>query len=287
MEFTQQSQTTETGNTAASKTLENKLYLNRWFRLLMIPGVVTVICAYANFFGYTYLKGRLNAAGFSANYIDLNINEAIFSASLGALHVFSLIAEQYAEYAYWFWGMIIATSVVLILAHESKRFKITHVINKRFFRYVADFMMWLISGYVIFIAMIALLLLMIFGYALGQHQMKGVIKGDVCKPLQESDFGNNPILRSCTKTRLANGKDLSGYTIFEDANYRYFLTNKGAYQINPQQEIVAANCFYRKIEPLDTTPIEFTCSAICESFCQSPLTTPSTAPTEAQEQPKG
>ncbi len=285
MEFTHESQAMQTENTPTSKPLKRKLFTNHWLRLLMIPGVVTVFCAYANFFGYTYLKGKLNAAGFSANYIDLNINEAIYNATLGALHVFSLIAEYFSEYALWLFGMIFAATIITtIFVHGSKKIHVINIINKHFFSNIADFMMWLISGYVIFIAMIALLLLMIFGYALGQHHMTKVIEGDICKPLQNSDFSNKLMVRSCTQTPLADGKYLSGRTIFEDESYRYFLTNQGAYQINAQQEIVAANCFYKKTEPLNLPPIKSICSAICEPFCQAPLATPSTTTSRVEAQ---
>lgn len=265
MEDFQKSQGLEKKIENVEKTREEKLYSNRAVRFLMVPGIATIICAYANFFGYTYLKGKLNEAGFAANYIDLNVNETIFSATLGVLHLFALLGECYIGYIYWIWGVLISVAAGLMLAGSIKKLNILRGASN----YVVEFMKRAFSGYVFFTVLIVFLLLMVLGYSLGQNQMSGVIKSNVCRQLENGDFNNKSIVRGCTKTQLADGNHLSGVTIFEDSNYRYFLTNKGSYQINSEREIVASNCFYRETDLLNAKPTEFICAARCESFCQS------------------
>jgi hypothetical protein len=220
--------------TAESNGKENNKIENiKLYRLLMVPGIFATLSAYISFFGYTFLKGKLNVAGFSANYVELSVYETIFNAVLGFLHLLKVVGNAVSV------GDD-ATDVIIVVAIVAVGVLIirnTAVIRLKLFNEIA-----LIFSFAFGMALFLLILLL--GYISGIHYMEERIDEGFCKPIVKEYFTNQKIIRGCTKIELNDGGSLSGLTLYEDTNYRFFITNSGSYQINPNQEVVSFNCFH-------------------------------------------
>lgn len=255
--------------------------------------VFAAITTYTHFFGFSFVKGKLQAAGFYSSDISLDVNETLHEAAAATQMGLYSIAKHF------FSDEVLQTAIVLavslpcayliivglpILESVKGIEKVNGVvqglksklrggfigfIKKSLISAILSFTGFILP-YLVAMAVVTLISLLWLGMSLGQNlgetYTQNLIEKKVCKPFSEA---KTDIFRGCMAMQLADGSVLSGRILHQEKSKLFFLTNNGTYQINDKLEVQYSSCIHR-VKEAEGPPSEIVtgCMARCEPSCQ-------------------
>ena len=248
---------------------------------------------YTHFFGFSFVKGKLQAAGFYSSDISLDVNETLHEAAAATQMGLYSIAKHFFSDENLQTAIVLAISLpvaylILIGLLHPEKFKgidkvkgVVQKIKSKFCnKYIGAIKRTLISAmlavigfilpYFVAMAMVTLISILWLGMSMGQNlgetYTKGLIEEKVCKLFSEAKAD---ILQECMVMQLADGSVLSGRILHQEQAKLFFLTNNGSYQINDKLEVQYSSCIHRvKEEKKLPSEIVTGCMARCEPSCQ-------------------
>lgn len=237
-----------------------------WFvRKSLIPMklVVVLVTAWAPFFGYGYLKGKLEGAGFSEVYIDPSVYQVVMAFFEGVTPALISLLQQFEVFIYIATGVsVLVASYIVYLAHNHSNPGETSdsdvksrggYVHSRFFSWyeknirelntngalnLKSFWFWSVTvvGLLFSLILIPLFLLLVVlylwligvgGYVAGQESGDSIISNDLC-------FERND--GSCV-TVFMDGKEYEADRLYSDKAFDYYLTCDGVYQVSVSGKI--------------------------------------------------
>jgi hypothetical protein len=282
----------ETGKSQSSEKPAVKE--KRSFHLMIKWSVVLAfITTYTHFFGFSFVKGKLQAAGFYSSDISLDVNETLHEAAAATYKGLDSIAKSFFSYETFQTAIFLAVmlpSVFLFviglryLEKTSRIEKASNVvqsvkakIKNKYVKVVKNTLVTtmlaavgLMLPYLSVMLIVTVISIAWLGMSLGQNlgeaYTKDLIEKKVCKPLSEAKAD---IVRSCMAIQLADGSVLSGRILHQDQSQLFFLTNNGSYLINENLEVHYSACIHRVKEAMGSpSEIVTGCMARCEPSCQ-------------------
>lgn len=239
--------------------------------LLLIGSLLGLPTAYIHFYGFSYLKGKLDGLGFDYVDVNLSIQEGVYLALEGAIP----IIESASKYKYLTFDnnilimMVIPAVIIPIMFYLIQRYiqVIVDKSNKPLFEVFFEgcqslkgmflqmpLIAFLVGGaYVIFSVAVMSLILIVWvmaaqGINVGHKEGKRISLEGVCvapKTLEDSST-----YQYCRKIKTAAGQELIGRIIYRNDDYMYFVTNDGAYELTIKRE-VNMHVEYVKKEPAE------------------------------------
>jgi hypothetical protein len=237
-----------------------------WFiRKSLIPMklVVVLVTAWAPFFGYGYLKGKLEGAGFSEVYIEPSVYQVVMAFFEGIAPAMLSLLDQFEVFIYIATGAsVLIASYIVYLVHShsnSGQFSENDVksrkdgiysrllswyennvreINKNGALNVKSLWFWTVTVFVLFFGQILiplfLLLIVLYlwligvgGFVAGQKYGYDIISKDLC-------FERND--GSCVMV-LMDEKEHEADRLYSDKVFDYYLTCDGVYQVSVSGKI--------------------------------------------------
>ncbi len=255
--------------------------------------VLAFITTYTHFFGFSFVKGKLQAAGFYSSDISLDVNETLHEAAAATYKGLDSIAKSFFSYETFqtaiFLAVMLPSAFLFIIglrylektSRLEKANNIVQSVKAKFQKkYVEAVKHTLVTAMLAIVGLmlpyLSVMLIvtvisiawlgMSLGQNLGEAYTKELIEKKVCKPLSEA---KEDIYRSCMAIQLADGSVLSGRILHQDQSQLFFLTNDGSYQINENLEVLYSACIHRVKEAKGPPPEIVTgCMARCEQSCQ-------------------
>lgn len=249
--------------------------------------VFAFITTYTHFFGFSFVKGKLQAAGFYSSDISLDVNETLHEAAAATQVGLFAIAKHFFSEENFQTALVLFISLptgFLIVANWSllvKLFSFVTVDGSNFQnKYVSPLkkltasillggigfaLPYLITMIMVF-AVSMVWLGMSIGQNLGEMHTELSITNKVCKPLSEA---KGSVARECMIVQLNDGSILSGHVLHQEKDQLFFLTNNGSYLLNDNLVVQYSACIHRKVEK-EIVPLKFVtnCMARCEPSCQ-------------------
>lgn len=238
----------------------NKQSISLPNKTFLLGTLFSMFATYFHFFGYSFLKAKLERLGFDYVNIDLGIQESIYIALEGFTPaIMKLVAlDFFFERMDFIILLIIMGSVIPIFFHfvqktDSKANKIIKAETtfiEWYFRATKSFksLALLIPATIIgffgaFVAMfVAIIFVIIFGWMIGVLGMlagdsKGqVISSDgVCFETKKMEPGRT--YQGCREIITKNKQKLFGMKIYENDEYVYIVTNTGAYELSNDMSV--------------------------------------------------
>lgn len=255
--------------------------------------VFAFITTYTHFFGFSFVKGKLQAAGFYSSDISLDVNETLHEAAAATYTGMGSVAKHFFSEENFKTAIVLAVSLpvtyLFLLGLKylksvgglKRPRKAVEYIKLNFIdKYIAviksvviPFLLAIVGFFLPYIASMIIVTLisvlwlgMTLGQNLGEAYTEALIESKVCKPLSEV---KTDIVRGCMAMQLADGSVLSGRILHQDQSTLFFLTNNGSYQINENLEVQYSSCIHRVKEVMGPpSEIVTGCMARCESSCQ-------------------
>lgn len=255
--------------------------------------VLAFITTYTHFFGFSFVKGKLQAAGFYSSDISLDVNETLHEAAAATYTGMGSVAKHFFSYENYKTAIVLAISLpvgyLILLGLRylddvgglEKPRKVVEYIKLNFIdKYIVliktvviPFLLSIVGfclPYIVSMVMVTLISVLWIGMTLGQNlgeaYTQALIESKVCKPLSEV---KTDIIRGCMAMQLADGSVLSGRILHQDQSTLFFLTNNGSYQINDKLKVQYSSCIHR-VKEAEGPPSEIVtgCMARCEPSCQ-------------------
>lgn len=227
-------------------------------KLLLLAGsLLGLPTAYVHFFGFSYLKGKLETLGFDYVDVDLSIQEGFYIAVEGFYPaLISVLKLDFTLDSKLFLGLLIPILFVPIMFYLMQRFPSAIVkaseksIIERIFEgsktikgmflqmpvvgiYIGSVFL---SIFIIFLGIgLSIWLLAALGMGAGQAKGKEMFLEDVCMVASKTSDPSN--YQSCRKIKTAAGQELEGRIIYRNDKYLYFITNDGAYELTNGREV--------------------------------------------------
>jgi hypothetical protein len=234
----------EPANDAAhSLTITNKIFL--------MGSLFGMFATYFHFFGYSYLKAKLERLGFDYVSIDLGIQESIYIAIEGfapailKLATLGFIYERIEILLLILTlGILIPTFFHIIQRNESKILKSKITLFERFIYSakplkslvllipattvaLAGAFTAMISTVIVFILMAWMIAAL--GMLAGNSKGGDLFSDGVC--FSVNDKLNDKSYQGCREITTKDGKSLVGKKVYRNNEYIYFITNTGAYEL--------------------------------------------------------
>ncbi len=255
--------------------------------------VLAFITTYTHFFGFSFVKGKLQAAGFYSSDISLDVNETLHEAAAATYTGMGSVAKHFFSYENYKTAIVLAISlpvgylILLGLRYlddvgglEKPRKAVEYIKLNFIDKYIVliktvviPFLLSIVGFFLPYIASMVVVTLisvlwlgMTLGQNLGEAYTQALIESKVCKPLSEA---KTDIIRGCMAMQLADGSVLSGRILHQDQSTLFFLTNNGSYQINDKLKVQYSSCIHR-VKEAEGPPSEIVtgCMARCEPSCQ-------------------
>lgn len=252
--------------------------------------VFAFITAYTHFFGFSFVKGKLQAAGFYSSDLSLDVNETLHEAAAAtqvglfaiAKHFFS--AENFQTALVLFISFPVGFLIAINWSLLAKLFDFVAVgqskLQSKYISPLKKLIVSILLGGIGFALPYLVTMIMVFvvsivwlgmsiGQNLGEMHTKLLINNKVCKPLSEAK-GN--VARECMIVRLSDGSILSGHILHQEKDRLFFLTNNGSYLLNDNLVVQYSACIHRKNE-VEALSLRFVnnCMARCEPSCQKDI----------------
>lgn len=281
------------GKQSDSKKNSSAMKNRSFYSMIKWSVVFAGITTYTHFFGFSFVKGKLQGAGFYSSDISLDVNETLHEAAAATQMGLYSIAKHFFSDENFQMAIVFAISLPVAyltlvgLAYLERTRKVDRAkeviqnIRSRFRnKYSGAIKKTLISTalagvgfvlpYLVSMAMVTFISVLWLGMSMGQNigetYTKNLIEGKVCKPLPEAKAD---VVRECMAMRLSDGSVLSGRILHQEKSKLFFLTNNGSYQINEKLEVQYSSCFYRIKENADVpTEMSPNCMARCELSCK-------------------
>ncbi|MFT4908396.1 MAG: hypothetical protein ACI978_002487 [Oleispira sp.] len=227
-------------------------------KLLLLAGsLLGLPTAYVHFFGFSYLKGKLETLGFDYVDVDLSIQEGFYIAVEGFYPaLISVLKLDFTLKPNLFLAVLIPILLVPLMFYLMQRFPSVvvkaseqSIIESVFYRSKTIKGMFLqmpvVGAYIgsVFLGILVLLLgvglsiwlLAALGMAAGQAKGKEIFLENVCMDASKTSDPNN--YQSCRKIKTSAGLELEGRIIYRNDKYLYFITNNGAYELTNSREV--------------------------------------------------
>lgn len=241
-------------------------------KLQYISIFIAAITAYSHFFGYSYLKGYLDGAGFPNAHIELSVQETIFysyqaitdilnravlkvdsldemllTASIRTGFMFSMVALLFVGIALTLKKTNLIDKIKDKKANEVGSYLENTLIKtpltpiKSGIFLVVPFIFgfaiqYVVIAFILFFVSITWLTLA-FGYLIGFNEGQSLTKSDVCHK-KEWQQGESRRM-GCNEISIASSEaPLQGVRIYKGSKSTFFMTNKGAYEIDQNHNIV-------------------------------------------------
>lgn len=227
-------------------------------KLLLLAGsLLGLPTAYVHFFGFSYLKGKLEILGFDYVYVDLSIQEGFYIAVEEFYPaLISVLKLDFTLEPSLFLVVLIPILLVPLMFYLMQRFPSVVVkaseqslIERVFYGSKTIKGMFLqmpvVGAYIgsVFLGILVLLLgvglsiwlLAALGMAAGQAKGKEIFLDNVCMDASKTSDPSN--YQSCRKIKTAAGLELEGRIIYRNDKYLYFITNTGAYELTNSREV--------------------------------------------------
>jgi hypothetical protein len=226
--------------------------------LFLIGSLLGLPTAYVHFFGFSYLKGKLEALGVDYVDVDLSIQEGFYIAVEGFYPAIknALKFEYLNVEASIVVVLIITIALIPLIFHLMQKFsssiiKVNEqpIIERVFYGSKTIKGMFLqmpvVGMYIgsVFLCMLLMLLGIVLsiwlmaalGMAVGQDRGKEIFLENVCVDARKTSDPHN--YQSCRKIKTAEGQELEGRIIYRNDKYLYFITNDGAYELTNSREV--------------------------------------------------
>lgn len=254
-----------------------------------VSSVIAFVTTYAHFFGYSFVKGKILAAGFHSSNVELHVDETLYQASAGTAvgigaTLRSVLLNDTLAYLSGLFSLFAAILVVLHFATPALQRKLgPHVDTVATWR--GKFTLWVkIPASIIFASIFAFVLpylsvmlvlaAVIAGWAgltagerLGADHVNDLKQTGVCKALDWSEHEDD-LVTGCTHIKLADKSSLRGRFLYLDKSQSYFLTNHGSYHLDVKREVMSATCYHKQPSDFKLPDVEIVCAAECESECR-------------------
>ncbi len=298
-------ETLETNKSDSKKIKTQKNKPSPLLSLVKYSSIGAILTTYSHFFGFSFLKGKLEGAGFPFSNIDPNVNETLHQAaaataiSLNAL-VKAITKGELLKLGISYGALsTISVLLILILIFLNERFLMKYNISGSDIVKMKSWPNWIkiislvgisgISGFLLpYIAIILLFVAIAFGWLgltfgeqLGQNQINKAIADEICHQLDWSSYKRD-VAMGCTTITLSDGSELHGASLFEDLNQQYFITNYGSYRLDNHLNILSYNCFHVRPKKGQAKNINKTCLASCSPECQTASIEPVPAPPSSE-----
>lgn len=239
----------------------------------IVFSIIAIISAYSPFFGYSYLKGYLQGAGFRNTQISISVHEAIFQTASAFTKP---LLRTFESDLIW---QLLKSSIPLLIIFSIAGFFIAIAplfakknsnetkinLQDRLLSWMQDSTItWkriialstmvpaigICMQYIFLLLFIALLTLAwltaYIGFLMGHSEGNKLISGDICT--QKEWQPEETFRLSCDFLPLENGKELIGLRIHSGNAITYFITNDGAYEIK-NQKVIQYTTIQRKEVP--------------------------------------
>lgn len=233
------------------------------FRLIkhkevLIPLITAVLATYIHFWGYAYLKGKLQMVGLGDIEIQLSILESVYQASLSFRDIVrGVIGIELSTVLLTLVGVIAAFllyalmfSIGDFIGDFIKEKKKQEPINKDASNNIIKSMK---TGTTMSFAVCAVFVFLVFLFfvfsstsslllniprSIGQATGKALIENPVCKPVPWKEMEKDRLI-SCTRIRTQDGEQHSGVIIFKNNQYTILVSNQKSLLLGPQNKIIA------------------------------------------------
>jgi len=231
--------------------------------LIPMKLVVVLLTAWAPFFGYGYLKGKLEGAGFSEVYIEPSVYQVVMAFFEGIAPALLSLLDQFEIFVYIASGssVLIASYIVYLVHNHSNSGESSdsdvksrdEYIHSRFLRWyeknireintngalnLKSFWFWLVTfvgllfGQILIPLFILLIVLYLWltgvgGFVAGQKYGYNIISNDLC-------FERND--GSCIMV-IMDGEVHKSERLYSDKASDYYLTCDGVYQVSVSGKI--------------------------------------------------
>jgi len=230
-------------------------------RELYIPLLLAFLATYAHFWGYGYLKGKLEIIGFKELEVDMTLLESIYQATrslpramqhlidLGWLKIVVIVL---AIFAYIFVLAALASFTKLSKQQLAKKRKqkiekdpnLAQSIVKEALRITSKSVSKSFDVLCSFsLAILLLLLLLLVPQALGNLDAEKYVKDTICKPI---DFENETQkrIKACTQLTPKGQDPISGRILFKNKELTVFVTGDVSYLLDYNNKVIATTRFY-------------------------------------------
>lgn len=225
--------------------------------LILIGSLLGLPTAYVHFFGFSYLKGKLEALGFDYVDVDLSIQEGFYIAVEGFYPaLISVLKLDFTLEPNLFLVVLIPILLVPLMFYLMQRFSSVIVkaseqpiIERVFYGsqtikgmilqmpvvgvYIGSVFL---SIFILFLGIgLSIWLLAALGMGAGQAKGKDIFLENVCMDASKTSDPYN--YQSCRKIKTAAGRELKGRIIYRNDKYLYLITNDGAYELTNKREV--------------------------------------------------
>jgi hypothetical protein len=225
--------------------------------LILIGSLLGLPTAYVHFFGFSYLKGKLETLGFDYVDVDLSIQEGFYIAVEGFYPaLISVLKLDFTLDLKFFIGLLVLIVLVPIMFYLMQKFPSVIVkaseqpiIERVFYgsKTIKGMLLQVpvLGVYIgsVFLGIFVLLLgiglsiwlLAALGMGAGQAKGKEMFLENVCMDASKTSDPHN--YQSCRKIKTTEGQELEGRIIYRNDKYLYFITNDGAYELTNSREV--------------------------------------------------
>lgn len=202
--------------------------------------IFAFITTYTHFFGLSFVKGKLQAAGFYSSDLSLDVNETLHEAAAATQVGLFAIAKHFFSEEKFQTALILFISLptaFLMVANWPllvKLFGFVSVGGSKFQnKYVSPLKKLMVSillggigfafPYFITMTMVFIVSMVWLGMSIGQNlgemHTELLISNKVCKPLPEAE---ESVARECMMVQLNDGSILSGHILHQEKDRLFF-----------------------------------------------------------------
>lgn len=239
-------------------------------RELYIPLVAALVTTYIHFWGYAYLKGKLEKVGFDGLEIELTLLESIYQSALSLANIFVSITKTDASlFLATIVGLVIYVYLLNFLNHltneqssqEKRQTKIIEQsgsllrLRNAFFKInhksLTQLALIILGSFLI----LCLLILLTIPYGFGSHHAEEYIKAKRCTHFYWDEVKAERI-KGCTKLTLKNQDTISGEVIFKNKELTVFTTGDVSYLLDSSNNIIATTHFHSNPNIQEESPAQ-------------------------------
>ena len=231
---------------------------------ILLPLITAVIATYIHFWGYAYLKGKLQMVGLGDIEIELSILESVYQASFSFRDIVNgVIGVEQTTVLLVLAGMVIAFlfyTVSITLADyfggfikpwqtaRNSEAALNHSLLKSIRRGAKKSVdicaVYLALVFLFFIFAATSSLLLNIPRAIGQATGESLIENPVCNsvPIEELSKNSNP---PCTIMITDAQNEHTGIILFKNSQYTVLITNQKSILLDQQNKIIAESAVFK------------------------------------------
>lgn len=238
---------------------------------------ISAVISFVPFTGYGYLKGYLWAVGFDAPIISPSIYDMVFYCLLAVgifVTKFSVFSTEFP------WWVVLEVYIVYLIMYsalvlgafyfrgENKLdpdWEIKDWLKNNVKKSASSWRVFLKSllflpliptatfAFLLFCVFMLLMVPWLFGVSgfwAGQFEGTKRFNRDICVELDWSKSEEDR-LKSCTVIVTNEDEELRGHKVYETQDRIYFITNKGAYELNQNMKVISQKEYINRPEMAD------------------------------------